>query len=152
MPDERLIDPDCPLCEADRITPWHHEDDICWIADCEICATPMVVWRGHGTEPPQTERDHMMAELARIAETVFDGHWVDGQMRNIERTLGRMETEAPGLAGVVDIGTITYGCALGYLDLRFAQIDWRGAYPNLKKLGDKLALRQSFIDTAPRSA
>jgi len=31
---------DCDLCEAARITPWYHEDDICWIAECEICAGP----------------------------------------------------------------------------------------------------------------
>ena len=31
---------DCDLCEAARITPWFHEDDICWIAECEICAVP----------------------------------------------------------------------------------------------------------------
>ena len=29
---------DCDLCEAARITPWFHEDDLCWIAECEICA------------------------------------------------------------------------------------------------------------------
>ena len=40
------------LREAARITPWYHEDDICWIAECEICEVPMVVWRHHGTEPP----------------------------------------------------------------------------------------------------
>ena len=45
----------CDLCEAARITEWFHEDDICWIAECEICAVPMVVWRGHGTEPPSAE-------------------------------------------------------------------------------------------------
>ena len=41
----------CLLCAAERITPWYHEDDVCWIAECEICATPMVVWRWHGIEP-----------------------------------------------------------------------------------------------------
>ena len=35
----------CDLCEAARITPWFHEDDLCWIAECEICAVPMVVWK-----------------------------------------------------------------------------------------------------------
>ena len=35
----------CDLCRAKRITPWFHEDEICWIAECEICETPMVVWR-----------------------------------------------------------------------------------------------------------
>ncbi len=33
----------CDLCRAARITPWYHEDEICWIAECEICAVPMVV-------------------------------------------------------------------------------------------------------------
>ena len=42
----------CDLCRAARITPWHHEDDICWIAECDVCDVPMVVWRYHGTEPP----------------------------------------------------------------------------------------------------
>ena len=23
----------CDLCEAARITPWHAEDDVCWVAD-----------------------------------------------------------------------------------------------------------------------
>ena len=35
----------CELCEAARITQWFYEDDLCWIAECEICAVPMVVWQ-----------------------------------------------------------------------------------------------------------
>ena len=41
------------------------------------------------------------------------------------------------------------GCALGYLDYRFKHIDWRADYANLAKLHEKLAARQSFVDTAP---
>jgi glutathione S-transferase len=41
------------------------------------------------------------------------------------------------------------GCALGYLDFRFPQIDWRGTHPNLAKWHEKLATRPSYIDTAP---
>jgi hypothetical protein len=73
----------CDLCEAARISPWYHEDDICWIADCELCDTPMVVWRNHGTAPPEEHRTHMLSHLARIAESVFAGHYVDDNMRNI---------------------------------------------------------------------
>ena len=73
----------CLLCAAERITPWYHEDDVCWVADCEICATPMVVWRWHGTDVPDEHREHMMARLATVADQVFDGHYVDGHMRNI---------------------------------------------------------------------
>ncbi len=83
MPDDRLFDVDCPLCEAARITPWHHEDDICWVADCEVCATPMVVWRGHGIEPPVHEREHMLAQLTRVATGAFGDHWFDDNMRSI---------------------------------------------------------------------
>lgn len=56
---------------------------MCWIADCEICATPMVVWRHHGTEPAAEDRAHMAAQLDRVARQVFGDHWVDGEMRNI---------------------------------------------------------------------
>ena len=63
---------DCDLCEAARITPWFHEDDVCWIAECEICAVPMVVWRGHGTEPPADELEHMHAQLAEVVAVHFD--------------------------------------------------------------------------------
>jgi len=81
--EDRLHDPDCLLCIAERITPWHHEDDVCWIADCTICATPMVVWRGHGTDPSPEERTHMLEQLARVANEQLGAHWVDGNMRNI---------------------------------------------------------------------
>jgi glutathione S-transferase len=43
---------------------------------------------------------------------------------------------------------VACGCMLGYLDLRFPDIDWR-AHPNLAKLADKLATRASFKETMP---
>ena len=73
----------CLLCAAERITPLYHEDHVCWIADCEICATPMVVWRWHGAEPPDVDREHMLRRLGLVADGVFDGHYVDGNMRKI---------------------------------------------------------------------
>jgi hypothetical protein len=73
----------CLLCAAERITPWYHEDDVCWVADCEICATPMVVWRWHGVDPSAADLEHMLSRLADVAAGVFDGHYVDDNMRNI---------------------------------------------------------------------
>jgi hypothetical protein len=75
----------CDLCEAARITPWHHEDDVCWVADCEICAVPMVVWKQHGPAPTPEEVEHMIGQLSRVAserfgETPFN---VDRVMRQI---------------------------------------------------------------------
>ena len=46
------FDPSCDLCEAARLSEWHHEDDVCWVADCEVCGVPMVVWKHHGPMPP----------------------------------------------------------------------------------------------------
>jgi len=73
----------CQLCRAERITPWYHEDDLCWIAECEICAVPMVVWRTHGTDPPAAHLAHMRGELERVAVVEVGEFWVDDHMRNI---------------------------------------------------------------------
>lgn len=78
-------DPDCELCEAARFTHWYHEDEICWVADCEICLVPMVVWSGHGTAPPPDDLAHMHAILTDAGNGRFgDGNWfLDGEMRQI---------------------------------------------------------------------
>ncbi|HEX3175915.1 MAG TPA: hypothetical protein VHZ49_04505 [Methylomirabilota bacterium] len=74
---------DCMLCRAERLTPWYHEDSVCWIAECEICAVPMVVWRSHGVDPPAGEREHMLTRLRDVARAQVGAHWVDDHMRNI---------------------------------------------------------------------
>jgi hypothetical protein len=75
---------DCDLCEAARITHWFHEDDVCWIAECEICAVPMVVWRAHGVSPPAGDLEHMHRQLAAVVDRHFEfQHYVDDNMRNI---------------------------------------------------------------------
>jgi hypothetical protein len=72
----------CDLCEAARITPWFHEDDVCWIAECEICAVPMVVWREHSVEPPPEVLEHLHARLAAVVVEHFEfEHYVDDNMR-----------------------------------------------------------------------
>jgi hypothetical protein len=73
----------CDLCRAARITPWFHEDEICWVAECEICETPMVVWRYHGVDPPADHREHMRARLTEVATREFGEFYVDDHMRNI---------------------------------------------------------------------
>ena len=62
------LDPECELCEAARMTEWFHEDEVCWVADCEVCSVPMVVWKRHGAEPPAEEVEHMLASLAAVAD------------------------------------------------------------------------------------
>jgi glutathione S-transferase len=79
--------------------------------------------------------------------------WIDRQMRAVNASLKAMSQglgEKPWCSGIhFTLADVAVGCALGYLDFRFPQIDWRGTYPNLQKLSEKLATRQSFVDTAP---
>lgn len=42
---------------------------------------------------------------------------------------------------------IAVGCALGYLNFRFAELNWAEEYPALARLSEKLNLRPSFADT-----
>ena len=79
--------------------------------------------------------------------------WIDRNMSRVGASLKAMSRglgEKPWCAGLhMSLADIAVGCALFYLDFRFPQIDWRGEYPNLARLGDKLAARKSFIDTVP---
>ena len=78
-------DPSCELCRADRFTHWYHEDEHCWVADCEVCSVPMVVWTGHGPEPASEVVDHCLARLAEAADQRFgSGAWtIDRHMRQV---------------------------------------------------------------------
>jgi glutathione S-transferase len=82
--------------------------------------------------------------------------WIDRQMQKVHAALKAMSQglgERPLCVGIhLTLADIAVGCALGYLDFRFPQIDWRRDHPNLGRLYDKLSQRQSFIDTAPPSA
>jgi glutathione S-transferase len=71
--------------------------------------------------------------------------WID---RQIGKTQGL--GEKPFCAGIyLSLADIAVGCALGYLDFRFPDIDWRTQYPNLAKLQDKLMQRASFAESVP---
>jgi hypothetical protein len=75
----------CELCEAARLTEWFYEDDVCWIAECEQCYVPMVVWKRHDPAPPDDVREAMIALLGGIVQSSyrFDGFYVDDNMRSI---------------------------------------------------------------------
>lgn len=79
--------------------------------------------------------------------------WIDRQLRKINDTLKAMSLglgDKPFCAGIyLSLADIAVGCALGYLDFRFPELAWRGEYPNLVKLHDKLMQRASFADTLP---
>lgn len=75
----------CDLCEAAVITTRYASDDESWVAECEICAVPMIVWREHDPDPPSHVRERLWAKLAAVADEVIgEGLWrLDDHMRNI---------------------------------------------------------------------
>ena len=79
--------------------------------------------------------------------------WIDRQLGKVNASVKAMSQglgDKPYCAGIyLSLADIAVGCALGYLDFRFPDIDWRGSYPNLAKLQDKLIQRQSFVDSKP---
>ena len=100
------------------------------------------------------------AILARLEDTWHgrgagerSAAWIERQMDKVNASLAAMGKglgDKPYCSGIhFALSDIAVGCALGYLDLRFPQIDWRGRHLNLARLHDKLSQRQSFIDTVP---
>jgi glutathione S-transferase len=79
--------------------------------------------------------------------------WIDRQLSRVDsavKAMARGLGDKPWCNGNhFTLADVAVGVALGYLDFRFGHIDWRGEHPNLARLAEKLATRQSFIDTAP---
>ena len=79
--------------------------------------------------------------------------WYDRQRQKIERGLAVMEKDLGDKEFCYGAGftlaDIAAGFALGYLDHVLPEIDWRKSCPGLKRLADRLAVRESFATTRP---
>ncbi|MCA1325086.1 glutathione S-transferase family protein [Herbaspirillum sp. alder98] len=79
--------------------------------------------------------------------------WLDSFATKIDAALDRLEAEAPALAASgFDIGHITIGCTLSYLDYRFADLDWRARHPRLAAWHLEFCARPSALATVPDDA
>lgn len=114
-----------------------------WEALADGLMDAAVLARLEATWPGRTEAQRSQAWIDRQMDKVHGG------LKSMSQGLG----DRPWCNGNHhSLADIAAGCALGYVDFRFPQIDWRDSYPNLGKLFDKLSQRQSFIDTAPPKA
>jgi glutathione S-transferase len=77
-----------------------------------------------------------------------DEDWHRRQRLKIERGLAAMEKELGAAefcyGGCFGLADIAAGYALGYLDAVLPEVAWREAHPNLAKLAERLAQRESF--------
>ncbi|MBN2991077.1 glutathione S-transferase N-terminal domain-containing protein [Pseudomonas cedrina subsp. fulgida] len=76
--------------------------------------------------------------------------WLAEQRNKIRRTLAELEAEAIAeLASHFDIAAISVACALGYLDFRHPDMQWRADSPQLAAWYAEVSQRPSMQQTQP---
>jgi glutathione S-transferase len=75
--------------------------------------------------------------------------WITGQLAKVHSGLDALEGEVATFGDRMDLGTIAFACALGYLDFRFASLGWRDARPNTAAWFEWFQGRDSMVETRP---
>lgn len=76
--------------------------------------------------------------------------WVDGQTDKVRRGLKSFERDLDALSGELTIDKIALGCALGYVDFRLAEPNWREDCPEVASLFKDFSARPSMRQTEPK--
>jgi len=76
--------------------------------------------------------------------------WTRGLMSKIDAGVSALELSVANLE-TPHIGTITAGCALGYLDFRFPDLDWRKGNDRIADWWSKFATARCMTETLPTS-
>lgn len=94
----------------------------------------LVLWRNQRDEPPARQ----------VTE------WLSGFDLKIRNALSVAGIEIRELKSKpFGIGQLTIGCALGYMDFRFPDMDWRGGHPALAAWFEEISQRASMQATRP---
>ena len=89
------------------------------------------------SRPPEKRSDDWIARQASKIPAALDA---------LETSLGPADWFSSHGFGLAEIAA---GCALGYLDLRYPELDWRRDHPRLAALAARLSDRPSFAATRP---
>ena len=91
-------------------------------------------------------------ERQRVKEAQ-SAQWLMRQRRKIERGTAALASQLDGkdyfVGGVFTLADIAAVCALGYLNLRLADFEWRPLHPALAAWFDGISERESFRSTLP---
>ncbi|MEP7061276.1 MAG: glutathione S-transferase N-terminal domain-containing protein [Betaproteobacteria bacterium] len=106
-----------------------------WEALADGACDALVLFVNEGRRPPAQRSDAWSARqrhkvesaVAEMAGELAERSWCNGE--------------------AYTLADIAAGCALGYIELRLADFDWRDRYPNLSRHADKLAKRAAFVET-----
>ena len=93
--------------------------------------------------------DASVPRRGELLKTPDEGRvaWIARQKAAVDRTLDMLENDPPHR--MVDIGSITVACALGYLDFRFAAENWREGHPRLAHWHAGFDRRPSVVANLP---
>lgn len=76
--------------------------------------------------------------------------YIDLQRSKVSRAIDVLEKEAGTFGELKTIGEIAVGCALGYLDFRFANEPWRPGHPQLDAWYAKVVKLPPLAETMPK--
>ena len=89
-------------------------------------------------------------QALRAPEKHWD-QWLDAQREKIRRALVLLEADAIAeLTSHFDVAAISVACALGYLDLRHPDLEWRAANLQLAEWFFEVSQRASMLATMPK--
>ncbi|MGE4369312.1 MAG: glutathione S-transferase N-terminal domain-containing protein [Burkholderiaceae bacterium] len=110
----------------------------CWeaIADGVLDASVAIVIENHRRDPKYRSPEWIERQHGKIVCA----------LESMEKSLG---DQAFCMGVNFSLADVAVGCALGFLDFRFSEFDWRANHPNLHRLYEKLRTRPSFTSTAP---
>jgi glutathione S-transferase len=75
--------------------------------------------------------------------------WERAQKRRIVQSVDALNLQFAKTSPDIDVGTISAACALGYLDFRFGDLDWRKGRPALSEWFAHIGARPSMQATRP---
>ena len=89
-------------------------------------------------------------EVALRAPEKHWDEWLEAQRDKIRRALAVFEADAIAeLTCHFDVAAISVACALGYLDFRHPDLNWREANPKLNAWYAEVSQRPSMLETQP---
>lgn len=75
--------------------------------------------------------------------------YIELQQGKVRHALAELEKQASSLGDLTTIGEITIGCALGYLDFRYANEPWRPGHPKLEAWYARVVKLPPLAETMP---
>lgn len=92
----------------------------------------------------------MVYEKRCRPEAAWQSDWIEAQWTKVTRALDVLDRDwLDHLKGGLDAGVIAAVCALGYIDFRHGDRDWRSTRPGLAAWYAQAADRESFRATVP---